>query len=74
MKFLARPSWYSLRDMPAVYEELSVRLLTSGDQIDPVDCLVRRTLRVIEVAAERGVRNPSIASPWMSDCDTKSGS
>ena len=68
MKFLAVPSSYSLRDAPVVYAELSARLLRIGDQKEPVDCVVRCRLNVNDVAAERGVRRPSIASPWMSDC------
>src|SRR3954468_249327 len=62
-KFLAFPSWYSLRDAPVVYEELSATLLRIGDHFDPVDSLVRRRPSVIEVAADRGVRSPWIASP-----------
>ena len=72
-KFFALPSSYSLRDTPDVYEELSPRLLRIGDHTDPVDSLVRRRLSVIEVAAERGVRSPSIASPWISDCEMYNG-
>src|SRR6266513_91499 len=73
-KFFALPSSYSLRDAPVVYAELSERLLRIGDHLDPVDCFVRRRLNVNEVAADRGVRRPSMASPWMSDCDTYRGS
>src|SRR3954469_5850324 len=69
-KFFAFPSSYSLREAPDVYDELSARLLSSGDQMEPVDCLVRRKLKVMDVAAERGVRKPSTASAWISDCDT----
>ena len=53
-----------------VYEELRARLLSSGDQTEPVDSFVRLRLNVMDVAAERGVRRPSMASPWMSDCET----
>src|SRR4029077_7293031 len=73
-KFLALPSSYSLRDTPVVSEEWSARLLRSGDHIEPVDCVVRRRLRVIDVDAERGMRSPSIASASMSDCETNNGS
>ena len=52
----------------------AARLLRSGDQIDPLDSLVRRRPKVIEVASDLGVRSPSIASPWMSDCETYNGS
>src|SRR3954465_7319494 len=69
-KFFAFPSSYSLRDTPVVYDELSARLLSIGDHIEPLDCLVRRTLNDIDVAADRGVRRPCTASASMSDCET----
>src|SRR3954471_8272093 len=69
-KFFAFPSSYSLRETPVVYDELSARLFSNGDHFEPVDCFDRLTLKVIDVAADRGVRSPCTASASISDWET----
>ena len=68
MKFLAVPSSLLAARRTGGVCRAERRLLRIGDQKDPVDFVVRCTLNVNDVAAERGVRRPSIASPRISDC------